>query len=61
MATALSQKETAGVVQLYEQLDAMDKLSTKYTLKSRRQNLPGPWRVSRRKAGLVPGHQATEW
>ncbi|KAJ8333470.1 hypothetical protein SKAU_G00414780 [Synaphobranchus kaupii] len=60
MITALSTAETAEIVQLYSSLHAMDQPPSKYTLKSKKKNLPGPWSASRKRSGSTPGQQAAE-
>ncbi|XP_047235730.1 uncharacterized protein LOC124876775 [Girardinichthys multiradiatus] len=47
-------------MQLYSALHAMDKRPSKYTLKSKKRTLPGPWRASRKRSGSAPGQQAAE-
>ncbi|XP_076577715.1 uncharacterized protein LOC143314537 [Chaetodon auriga] len=58
--TALSNSEIAEILRLYSCLDPIDKSPTKYTLKSKRKTLPGPWRASRKRSGSAPGQQAAE-
>ncbi|XP_039530311.1 wiskott-Aldrich syndrome protein family member 2-like [Pimephales promelas] len=38
----------------------MDKTPSKYSLKSKKKTLPGPWRASRKRSGSAPGQQAAE-
>ncbi|XP_041658917.1 uncharacterized protein LOC121519884 [Cheilinus undulatus] len=58
--TALSAGEVNEIVRLYFLLHPMDKSPTKYTLKSKKKTLPGPWRASRKRSGSAPGQQAAE-
>ncbi|XP_023184849.1 uncharacterized protein LOC111607158 [Xiphophorus maculatus] len=58
--TALSTTEVENVLQLYSNLHAMDKQPAKYTLKTKKSTLPGPWRASRKRSGSAPGQQAAE-
>ncbi|MEQ2189803.1 hypothetical protein GOODEAATRI_029126, partial [Goodea atripinnis] len=58
--TALSTTEVAKIMQLYSALHAMDKRPSKYTLKSKKRTLSGPWRASRKRSGSAPGQQAAE-
>ncbi|MED6256064.1 hypothetical protein ATANTOWER_019118, partial [Ataeniobius toweri] len=58
--TALSNTEMAEIMQLYSALHAMDKRPSKYTMKSKKRTLPGPWRASRKHSGSAPGQQAAE-
>ncbi|XP_056111110.1 uncharacterized protein LOC130088380 [Rhinichthys klamathensis goyatoka] len=57
---ALSATETAEIVRLYSRLHEMDKSPSKYSLKSKKKTLPGPWRASRKRSGSAPGQQAAE-
>ena len=59
-ATALTTAETNNIVSLYNKLHTRDKSPTKYSVKSKRATLPGPWRASRKREGAQPGVQATE-
>lgn len=58
--TALSATETAEIVRLYSRLHKLDKSPSKYSLKSKKKTLPGPWRASRKRSGSAPGQQAAE-
>ncbi|XP_073724498.1 uncharacterized protein [Misgurnus anguillicaudatus] len=58
--TALSNAEVAEILRLYSHLSAFDKTPTSYSLKSKKQNLSGPWRASRKRSGSAPGQQAAE-
>ncbi|XP_033752676.1 uncharacterized protein LOC117336296 [Pecten maximus] len=58
--TALSVAETNHIVCLYDNLCEHDKSPTKYTTKSKKEVLPGPWRASRKRSGSTPGVQASE-
>ncbi|XP_063732884.1 uncharacterized protein LOC134859990 [Eleginops maclovinus] len=58
--TALSTAEIAEIVRLYGNMSAMDKAPSKYSLKSKKKTLPGPWRASRKRSGSAPGQQAAE-
>lgn len=53
--TALSTADTEMIVQLYDKLHECDKTTTKYTLKSKKELLLGPWRASRKGSGATPG------
>lgn len=58
--TALSNSEIAEILRLYSCLDPIDKSPTKYSLKSKKNTLSGPWRASQKRSGSVPGQQAAE-
>ncbi|XP_053699560.1 uncharacterized protein LOC128746500 [Synchiropus splendidus] len=58
--TALSNTEVAEIVRLYGRLHTQDQMTPKYTLKSHKTTLPGPWRASRKRSGSAPGQQAAE-
>lgn len=58
--TALSTTEVAEILRLYSALHAIDKRPSKYTLKSKKRTLSGPWRASRKRSGSAPGQQAAE-
>ena len=58
--TALSTETRLLIVQLYNKLYECDKAATKYTMKSKKEVLPGPWRASRKRTGAAPGVQASE-
>ncbi|XP_053406185.1 uncharacterized protein LOC123525390 [Mercenaria mercenaria] len=58
--TALSISESSEIVRLYGKLNQMDKSTQKYSLKSKKSSLHGPWRASRKRSGSAPGQQAAE-
>ncbi|XP_041824833.1 uncharacterized protein LOC121629265 [Melanotaenia boesemani] len=58
--TALSNAEKTEILRLYSCLDATDKSPTKYSLKTKKTTLTGPWRASRKRSGSAPGQQAAE-
>ena len=58
--TAFSTEEEDEVIALYSSLNRLDKKPTKYSQKSKKTTLPGPWRASRKRSGSAPGQQAAE-
>ncbi|XP_039655399.1 uncharacterized protein LOC120558453 [Perca fluviatilis] len=58
--TALSNSEIVEILRLYSSLDPIDKSPTKYSMKSKKKTLSGPWRASRKRSGSAPGQQAAE-
>ncbi len=58
--TALSTNEIAEILRLYSCLNAIDQSASKYSLKCKKNVLPGPWRASRKRSGSAPGQQAAE-
>ncbi|RXN26736.1 Carboxyl-terminal PDZ ligand of neuronal nitric oxide synthase [Labeo rohita] len=57
---ALSTNEIAEILRLYSCLHAIDQSPSKYSLKCKKNVLPGPWRASRKRSGSAPGQQAAE-
>ena len=58
--TALSNGEVAEILRLYAFLNVYDQTPTRYTFKTKKTTLPGPWRASRKRSGSAPGQQAAE-
>lgn len=58
--TALSNTVIADILRLYSCLDPINKSPTKYSLKTKKTTLPGPWRASRKRRGSAPDQQAAE-
>ncbi|XP_038077536.1 uncharacterized protein LOC119745321 [Patiria miniata] len=56
----ITNTEAEEVVRLYGKLEAMDRSPVKYSLKTKKRHLPGPWRASRKRSGSAPGQQAAE-
>ncbi|XP_016424202.1 uncharacterized protein LOC107752689, partial [Sinocyclocheilus rhinocerous] len=58
--TALSTNEIAEILRLYWCLHAIDRSPSTYSLKCKKNVLPGRWRASRKHSGSAPGQQAAE-
>ena len=58
--TSLTESQTDRIVELYRKLQEFDKGATKFSKKSKKENLSGLWRTSRKRSGATPGVQTTE-